>query len=206
MGLFGARKQTPPLKELLGKAKENLEKRMAEKSLSGATDSNASSSRIGDLRKDRTGPLPTDPDGTATTSEVAREELGDYLGGDEEAVTLPREVYNQAVQIHNQEVREVRHPSQMMQPVLPVNADKHGNRLGQVKVYTILSDDESSLSPPLTTSYGGSEIFFPSQTPRETVLSPLPTTDYEGSLLGIPLSALPQDPFSTPRASAGIIA
>jgi len=30
--------------------------------------------------------------------------------------------------------------------------------------------------------------------------------NYEGSLLGLPPSALPQDPFSTPRASAGIIA
>jgi len=55
-------------------------------------------------------------------------------------------------------------------------------------------------------NYGGSEISFPSQTPREKVLSPLPTTNYEGSLLGLPPSALPQDPFLTPRASAGIIA
>jgi len=70
------------------------------------------------------------------------------------------------------------------------------------------SQESSRLSsPPPTTSYGGSEISFPSQTPRETVLSPLPATNYsEGSLLGLPPSALPQDPFSTPRASAGIIA
>jgi len=69
------------------------------------------------------------------------------------------------------------------------------------------SDDSSELSPPPPTrDYGGSEILFPSQTPRERVLSPLPTTNYEGSLLGLPPSALPQDPFSTPRASAGIIA
>jgi len=36
-------------------------------------------------------------------------------------------------------------------------------------------------------------------------VSPLPTTNYEGSLLGLPPSAFTQDPFSTPRASAGII-
>jgi len=35
----------------------------------------------------------------------------------------------------------------------------------------------------------------------------VPATNYsEGSLLGLPPSAVPQDPFSTPRASAGIIA
>jgi len=40
-------------------------------------------------------------------------------------------------------------------------------------------------------------------------LSPLPTTNYEGGLVGLPLSALnelTEDPFSTPRASTGIIA
>ena len=70
------------------------------------------------------------------------------------------------------------------------------------------SDDSSASStPPATMNYGGSEISFPSQTPRERVLTPLPATNYsEGSLLGLPPSALLQDPFSTPRASAGIIA
>jgi len=75
-----------------------------------------------------------------------------------------------------------------------------------VTLPTISSDDDSSLSPLPTTSYGGSEISFPSQTPRERVSSPLPSTNYEGSLLGLPLRALPQDPVSTPRASAGPIA
>jgi len=71
------------------------------------------------------------------------------------------------------------------------------------------SDDSSELSPPPTTSYGGSEISFPSQTPRERVMSPRPSTNYEGSPMGLPLSALnelTEDPFSTPRASTGIIA
>jgi len=68
-------------------------------------------------------------------------------------------------------------------------------------------DDSSELWPPPISSYGRSQISFPSQTPRERILSPLPSTNYsKGSLLGLPLSALPQDPFSTPRASAGIIA
>jgi len=68
------------------------------------------------------------------------------------------------------------------------------------------SEDFSELSPPPTTSYGGSQISFPSHTPRERVQSPKPSTNYEGSLLGLPPSAIPQDPFSTPRASTGIIA
>ena len=71
------------------------------------------------------------------------------------------------------------------------------------------SDDSSELSPPPTTNYRGSEISFPSQTPEERVLSPRPSTNSEGSLMGLPLSALnalTDDPFSTPRASAGIIA
>ena len=38
------------------------------------------------------------------------------------------------------------------------------------------------------------------------MLSPLPTTNFEGSLLDLSLSAIPQDPFLTPRASAGIVA
>jgi len=72
------------------------------------------------------------------------------------------------------------------------------------------SDDSSELSPPPpTTDYGGSEVSFPSQTPMERVLTPHPSTNYEGSLMGLPLSALnelTEDPFSTPRASTGIIA
>jgi len=69
------------------------------------------------------------------------------------------------------------------------------------------SDNSPELSsPPPTTNYGGSEISFPSQTPKERVQSPMPSTNYEGSLMGLPLSALLEDPFSTSRASAGIIA
>jgi len=181
-----------------------MEKLLQEQAGSAGMDEN---SHIGELLKDRKGPLRMDPDGTATTSEVAREELGSYMGGDETTVTLTREAFDQGIRIHNAEMVKAGHLSQIMEPVLPVNADENGNRLGKVKVYTISSEDESALSsPPLTTNYGGSEISFRSQTPGERVLSPLPTTNYEGSLLGLPPSALPQDPFLTPKASAGIIA
>jgi len=66
-------------------------------------------------------------------------------------------------------------------------------------IHTI--SDDSSLSSPPATSYGGSSVLFPSQTPQ-----PEQSTQYEGSLSALPPSALPQDHFSTPRASTGIIA
>jgi len=206
MSLFGAKKPITSLKDSLRKAKENLDSRMAEESTSGVS---SESSGIGEQMTIARNLQ--DPDGTVTTSEIARGELevGEYLGEEQlAAVTLTRQDFNRGVRIHNAEARAAGDLSQIMEPVLgPVPCDEYGNRFSQQHdVQTILSDD-SSLSPPPTTSYGGSEISFPSQTPRERILSPLPTTNYsEGSLLGLPPSALPQDPFSTPRASAGIIA
>jgi len=165
------------------------------------------SSHICGLREKRQGPLHTDLDGIATTSGIAREELGDYLGVQLAAITLTREQFNQGVRIQNAEVRADRHLSQVIEPIWRTAEviDEYGNR--RSNNIHMVSSDESSLSPPPTTDYGGSEVSFPSQTPRERVVSPLPTTNYsEGSLLGIPPSALPQDPVWTPRASIGIIA
>jgi len=168
------------------------------------------SSHIGDLLE-----KPTESE-----SEFESEALGGPM-------VLPRDVYNETARMHNEEARETGHLSQIVSTVHGGSSvDEEGNLVyKQLRVYTIPStprmsargrsrsvgSQESSrlASPPPTTSttnYGGSEISFPSQTPRERVLSPLPSTNYEGSLLGLPPSALPQDPFSTPRASAGIIA
>jgi len=152
-----------------------------------------------------------DPDGTATTSEIARE------GVDEEreqavaldAVTLPREVFNRVIYDNNRKARETGHPSQVMELVLgAAPCDKFGQRFSQMdRVQTISSDDDSSLlPPPPTTSYGGSEIQFPSQTPTDEDVSPVPTTIYGGSIVAMPPSTLTIDPFSTPRGSTRIIA
>jgi len=120
-------------------------------------------------------------------------------------VTLTRQDFNRGVRIHNAEARAAGHSSQIMEPVLgPAPCDEYGNRLSQQHDVQTISSDDSSLSPPPTTSYGGSEISFPSQTPREAI-SPT-STSYGGSIVAMPPSALPEDPFSTPRASAGIIA
>jgi hypothetical protein len=65
------------------------------------------------------------------------------------------------------------------------------------RAQTISSDDDSSLSSPLTTSNGGSAVSFLSQTPRQEQ-----STQYEGSLLALPLSAIPQHSLMPPRASS----
>jgi len=162
-----------------------------------------------------------DPD-EVTTSEPAGEDVNDCLGGPE---ILPRGVYNETARMHNQEAREIGHPSQIVSTVHGRSSvDEEGNLVyKQPKIYTIpdstrstrmrvrsksVDSQESSRlsSPPPITSYGGSEISFPSQTPVERVVFSPSVTIYEGSLLGLPASAIPQDPFSTARASAGIIA
>jgi len=200
MSLFGAKRQLN-LKESLKKAKENFEGKMT--GTVSVEDAESVSSGIGAQMKIARDV--EDPDGTATTSEIPREELGDDLEVQPAAVVLTREQFNQGVRIHNAEVRADGHPSQVIEPVWATAqvVDEHGNR--RLPTILMISSDDSSLSPPPTTRYRGSEISFLSQTPGERVQSPRPSTNYEGSLMGLPPSALPQDPFSTPRVSAGII-
>jgi len=204
------------------RAKERMDKLLSDQSSSAGMEE---SCHIGELLE-KTGPLSMDSEDTPIWV------VGNRLGG--EAVTLPREVFNRGVRIHNAEAIVAGNSDQIMSPVLgPAPCDEYGHRFSpQGTVHTILSDDGSSLSPPPTTSSGGSEVSFPSQTRGERVLSPLPTTNYggteisfqsqtpgervlsplpstnysEGSLLALPPSALPQDLFSTPWASAGSIA
>jgi hypothetical protein len=201
MSLFGAKKST------FQKAKERLDKKMAEEVRSGTEASTSGIREVLDRHHAITGPF-EDSEGTATTSEIAREGHEDeekQMVEQPAAITLPREVFKQAVRIHNKEARETGHPSQVVEPVWgPAKRDKYGRPLiEEAQVHTISSDDSSSLSPPPTTSYGGSEISFPQQTPVQT---PVQSTKYEGSIVAFPPSAIPVDPFSTTRASAGIIA
>jgi len=145
MSLFGAKKELN-LKETLKKAKENLGEEM-----SSAQSTVTTSSGIGAILEQQNekiaGPLPTDPDGTATTSEIAREELGDYLGVQPAAVTLTREQFNHGVRIHNAEMRAEGHLSQVIEPIWRENSviDEYRNRRDHA-VHTISSDDSSSLS------------------------------------------------------------
>jgi len=216
MSLFGAKRQ-PNLKESLKKAKENLEERM-----SSAQSTTTTSSGIGailDQQLDKiTGPV--SHDGTVVERDDL-EQMERDLHGDSEYERLRDEEKKEEFEAGLRYARieddlRRREDSQATSRVetgqLPSDlndmraySDLTG-KIGVTGITRYVSDDSSELSPPPTTSYGGSEISFPSQTPRERVATPLPSTNYEGSLLGLPPSAIPQDPFSTPRASAGIIA
>jgi hypothetical protein len=140
--------------------------------------------------------LQQDPDGTATTSEIAEE--GKEGRG---ALVLPRDVFNDLARHHNQEAKNTDHESQLVSTVHGGSSVDEEGRLvyKQPRVHTIPSDTSSSLSPPPTMEHGGSQVSFPSKTQRQT-------TEYGGSILGFPPSALPEDPFSVPRTRAGIIA
>jgi len=208
MSLFGAKKTST-----FQAAKERMDK--YEKAAQAIADSLGSSnesvsSGIGaQMRIARN--LQRDPDGTATTSEIAQEGMEDALGG---PIVLPRDVFNEAARMHNKEA--VGHSSQMVSTVhRGSSVDEEGNQVyKQPRVYTIPSTQRSGRqrsrsldsqgssrlsSPPPTTDYGGSEISFPQQTQQQS-------TKYEGSILGFPPSAIPEDPFMTPREGAGIIA
>jgi len=195
-----------------------MDKLMSETSGAGTEES----SHIGGLLDKITGSLteegPHDQKSTATDSEA--EFLERQYHGTQEYERLKeeekRELYEYGLRKAQIEDDLRRREDSQASP--RVESGQLPSDLDNIRVYSDLTgktgvtgitrydDDGSSLSPPPTTDHGGSEISFPSHTPRERVLSPLPTTNYEGSLLGLPLSALPQDPFSTPRVSAGIIA
>jgi len=179
------------------------------------------SSHIGGLLDKITGPLTVSDEDGATDSEVAREEKEFF--GMAEYERLRAEGKNDEFEygLHKARIEDELRRTENSQATSRVDTGQLPSDINNMRAYSDLtgktevtgitrygSDDSSELStPPPTTNYGGSEISFLSQTPRERVSSSLPTTDYSGgSLLGLPLSALPQDPFSTPRASTGIIA
>jgi len=225
MSLFGAGRSTTSLKESLKRAKENLKKRMAEELPSEASGSSVIlSSRIGKLLDEVTGPVTND--GTAESERDDLEQMERELHGDSEYERLRDEEKKEEFEagLRYARAEDDLRRRENSQATSRVESGQLPSDLDEMKAYSDLtgktgvtgitryrsrsvgSESSKLSSPPPTTKYGGSEISFPSQTPRERVVSPLPTTSYEGSLLGLPPSALPQDPFSTPRASAGSIA
>jgi len=86
--------------------------------------------------------LQKDSDGTAITSEIAQEDLKDYLGG---LMVLPREAYNEVARMHNQEAVEIGHLSQIVFMVHGGSSmDEGGNLIHKQEwVYTIRSDRQS---------------------------------------------------------------
>jgi len=217
MSLFGAKKQTPPLKELLGRAKENFEKRVAGES--SPVPSDVSSSHIGAQLNKITGPL-TESGESVIPSESNQEEREFFGTAEYDRLKAEEKQDEFEYSLHKAKIADDLRRRENSQATSGVEYRQLSRDMDELRVYSDLTgktgvtgitrfgrDDNSELSLPPITSYGGSEISFPSQTPRQSILSPLTSMNYsEGSLLGLPLSALPQDAFLTPRASAGMIA
>jgi len=85
--------------------------------------------------------LQRDPDGTATTSEIAQEPAEDCLGG---PLVLPWEGFNETVRMHNQKAKDMGHLSQILSTVHGGGSlDEEGNRVyKQPRVYKIPSDSQ----------------------------------------------------------------
>jgi len=124
MSLFGAI-NSETLMDILKRAKENFEKKIRE-STSPSEASAVSSSYIGDPLEESTAPGP--------------EALG-------RPVVLPRDIFNEAVRIHNEEAREQGHLSQICPTVHGGSSvDEEGNLVyKQPRVYTIPSDTQRSI-------------------------------------------------------------
>jgi len=222
MSLFGA---TTTFKKAVARARAEEEK-MAEKTKK--QDTKSVSSGIGAVLERHldtiTGPLTEE--GTEIQSERSDlEQMERDLHGDSEYERLRDEEKKEEFEagLRYARVEDDLRRREDSQATSRVDTGQLPSDLDDMRAYSDLTgktgvtgitryadDGSSELStPPNSTDYGGSEVSFPSQTPRERVQSPLPSTNYEGSLMGLPLSALnelTEDPFSTPKASAGIIA
>jgi len=220
MSLFGAKRQLN-LNESLKKVKENLEEKM-----SSAQSTVTTSSSIGAILEQQLDKItgPVSHDGTAVERDDL-EKMERELHGDSEYARLRDEEKKEEFEagLRYAQFEDDLRRAEDSQATSRVNTGQIPSDLNDMRAYSDLTgktgvtgitryegNDSSELSTvPPTTNYGVSEISFPSQTPRERVSSPLPSTNYEGSHMGLPLSApnaLSEDPFSTPRASAGIIA
>jgi len=212
MSLFGAKKQAElPLKEVLKRAKENFEKRIE----SVPSEASAvSSSHIGEVL-DRhldliTAPPSSPPEIAQRRSELAHEErLREFHATAEYERLRPGEEQDRIeTSLFRARIEDDSRRRENSQATPRVESGQLRSNLDNMRAYSDLtgttgvtgitrygSDDSSELSSPPTTEYGGSVISCPSQTPRHS-------TEYQGSIVGFPPSAAPQDLFMTPRASS----
>jgi len=202
MSLFGARKTST-----FQRAKERAEKLEREKEASSEA-SVTSSSHIGRLLDKVMGPV-SDQSQKSVMVDSKAEFLERQYHGTQEYERLEEEEKPEMFEYGLRKARieddlRRREDSQATSRVesgqLPSDLDEmrtHSELTGKTGVTGITrygTDESSDLSSPPVTNYGGSEVSFPSQTPRQS-------TEYEGSIVGFPPSAIPQDPFTTPRAS-----
>jgi len=175
MSLFGARK-SEPLKEILKMAKENFEERM---SASGT--SATSSSGIGAQLDKITGPL-TESGESVMPPESNPEERAFFGTAEYERLKAEEEKDEFEYRVHKARIEDELRRCEFSQATsrigtrqLPSDLDKmraYSDLMGKTGVMGITrygSEDSLELSPPLTTNYGGSEVSFPSHTPREGV-------------------------------------
>ena len=159
---------------------------MAEELLSKASESSvASSSHIGKLLDEITGPVTEDRAGECERDDL--KQMQRELHGDSEYERLRNEEKKEEFEagLRYARVEDDLRRRENSQATSRVETGQLPSDLNDMRVYSDLTgktgdtgitryanDDSSELSPPPTTSYGGSEISFPSQTPRERVLSP----------------------------------
>jgi hypothetical protein len=198
MSLFGAKKATS-LKESLRRAKENMERRESV-SPSLATTSSGIGAILERQLDEITGPVSLlDPDGTATSSEIAHElQLREFHGTAEyEGLRQGEERDRVEMGLHRarieDDLRRRENPDATPRQEsgwLPSNLDDmraYSDLTGKTGVTGITRYRSRSKSV-------GSEV-------SSELSSPPPTTDYGGSILAMPPSAISQDPFATPRTS-----
>jgi hypothetical protein len=199
MSLFGAKKSVTSLKESLQKAKENM-KQMESKS--AASGDPVTSSGLNRQLEGITGPpSPSlDPDGTATTSEIAREEVArEYLGTAEYEI-LKEEDKQQAFE-HG------RHKARIEDDLRRRENSQATSRIGTGQLPSDLDDMRAYSDLTGKTGVAGITRYRETEDEDEngmsdSTLSPLPTTSYGGSIAAVPSSAIHQDPFLTLRVSA----
>jgi len=198
MSLFGAKKQEP-LKEILKRAKGIFEEKMSASSAVSTT----SSSHSGGLLDRITRPLSSN-DGVATTLEIANE-LNELDCEDQQRAFHGTQEYERLKAQEEREDFETGLARARIEDDLRRLEDSQETpRLGSGQLPSDL-DDMRAYSD-LTGKTGVTGITRYGSDDSLGLLSPPPTTSYGGSLLGLPPNTLPLDPCWTPRASAGLIA
>jgi hypothetical protein len=204
MSLFGARKTST-----FSRLKERPDKKMAEESTG---ESNASSSGIRALLNTKldmiTGRLATDSEGVATKleithelSELDREDQMKLFHGSQEDESLRAGEEQDTIEIgrHQARIEDDLRRCENSQRTPRQESRSLPSDLEDMRAYSDLTGKTgvTGVTRHRSRSVGstGSEL---SSLP--------PSTVYGGSILAMPQSTISQDPFSTPRASTGIIA
>jgi len=213
MSLFGAARKTSTFQ----KAKERMEKVEAKYGTAPDTSADDSaSSGIGAQLDKITGPLMiTDSDGVAATSEIAHElsqldredKLREFHGTAEyERLRAGEEHDKFEMGRHQARIEDDLRRREDSQASPRVESGWLPSNLDDMKVYSDLTGKTgiTGIMRRRSSSVGSIDSSRLSSPPPTTISNK--STVYEGSILAMPPSALTMDPFSTPRASTGIIA